>query len=250
MMRMISLVFSVLIVITVLPAIGRTETTAVQDFDKEVIREIVREYLLEHPEVIDEALWILQTRREAEQRDYIRDLIRQHRTELHAHPMSPFSGNEKGDITLVEFFDYQCGFCKRSLQPVMDLLENDKQVRIVWKEFPILGPVSRFAARAAMAAKRQNKYEDVHISLMSAQGQLTEERVFEIARQVGVNIQQLRRDMDDPAIEVYLEETARLAQTLGIQGTPAFVIGDTLVPGAVDSAQIMELVANARWSGG
>lgn len=199
MIHKISRVFSVLIVITVLPVVGSTEPTTIQDFDKEVIREIVREYLLEHPEVIDEALWILQARREAEKRDYTRALIRQHRTELQVHPMSPSSGNETGDVTLVEFIDYQCGFCKRSLQPVLDLLENDKQVRIVWKEFPILGPVSRFAARAAMAAKRQNRYEDVHVSLMSAQGQLTEERVIEIARQVGVDVQQLRRDMEDPS---------------------------------------------------
>ena len=111
---------------------------------------------------------------------------------LRFHPMSPVSGNPKGDVTLVELFDYQCGYCKRSLQPVMDLLEADGQLRIVWKEFPILGSVSRSAARAGMAAA------------------------------AGLDVRRLRRDMRDPAIDDYLDDTIRLARTLGIGGTPAY----------------------------
>ena len=159
--------------------------------------------------------------------------------------MSPVSGNPKGDVTLVEFFDYQCGYCKRSLKPVKDLLETDRQLRIVWKEFPILGPVSRFAARAAMASEKQGRYLEFHVAVMGSRGKLTEDRVMDIAGSVGLDVQRLRREMDDPAIEEYLDETIRLARVLGIEGTPAFVIGDTLVPGAVGGARLKELIARA-----
>ena len=157
--------------------------------------------------------------------------------------MSPVSGNPKGDVTLVEFFDYQCGYCKRSLKPVKDLLETDRQLRVVWKEFPILGPVSRFAARAAMASEKQGRYLEFHVAVMGSRGKLTEDRVMALAGSVGLDIQRLRRDMEDPAIENYLDETIRLARVLGIRGTPAFVIGDTLVPGVVGDARLKELIA-------
>ena len=160
--------------------------------------------------------------------------------------MSPVSGNPKGDVTLVEFFDYQCGYCKQSLKPVRDLLETDRQLRVVWKEFPILGPVSRFAARVAMASKKQGRYLEFHGAVMGSRGKLTEDRVMAIAGSVGLDIQRLRRDMEDPAIENYLDETIRLARVLGIRGTPAFVIGDTLVPGVVGGARLKEFIAKAR----
>lgn len=228
---------------------GRAETPAAASPDRDAVRKIIREYLLEQPEIIEEAIRVLQTRREAQQLSQTRAAIGAHDEALRAHPMSPASGNPKGDVTLVEFFDYQCGYCKRSLKPVMDLLEADKQLRVVWKEFPILGPVSRFAARAAMASVKQGLYFEFHVAVMGSRGQLTERRVMAIAGDVGLDVRRLRRDMEDPAIENYLDETIRLARTLGIKGTPAFVIGDTLVPGAVGGERLKELIGKAR-SGG
>ena len=225
------------------------ETSAAASPDRDAVRKIVREYLLEHPEVIEEAVRILQARREAEQQNRTRAAIAAHDKALLAHPMSPVSGNPKGDVTLVEFFDYQCGYCKRSLKPVMDLLESDKQLRIVWKEFPILGPVSRFAARASMASEKQGRYLEFHEAVMGARGKLTEKRVMALAADAGLDVGRLRRDMEDPAIEDYLDETIRLARTLGINGTPAFVIGNALAPGAVGGERLKELIAKAR-SGG
>ena len=179
----------------------------------------------------------------------IRAALREHDKALRSHPMSPVSGNPKGDVTLVEFFDYQCGYCKRSLKSVRDLLEADRQLRIVWKEFPILGPVSRFAARAAMASKKQGRYLEFHVAVMGSRGKLTEDRVMAIAGSVGLDVQRLHRDMEDPAIKNYLDEANPLAQVLCIRGTPAFVIGDTLVLGTVDGVRLKELIARAR-SGG
>ena len=229
-----------------IPTVSRAETPAASPPDRDAIRKIVREYLLEHPEVIEEAIRVLQARREARKQDRVHAALREHDSALRSHPMSPVSGNPKGDVTLVEFFDYQCGYCKRSLQPVKDLLETDGQLRIVWKEFPILGPVSRFAARAGMAAAKQGRYLAYHVAVMGSRGKLTEERVMAMAADAGLDVQRLRRDMQDPAIEDYLDETIHLARTLGIKGTPAFVIGDTLVPGAVGGDQLKELIARAR----
>ena len=225
---------------------SRAESPVTPNLDREAIREIVREYLLEHPEVIEEAIQVLNAKRELRDQDRVRAALREHDKALRSHPMSPISGNPNGDVTLVEFFDYQCGYCKRSLKPVKDLLETDSQLRVVWKEFPILGPVSRFAARAAMASKKQGRYLEFHVAVMGSRGKLTEDRIMALAGSVGLDIQRLRRDMDDPAIEEYLDETISLAQTLGIRGTPAFVIDDTLVPGAVDGVRLKELIAGAR----
>ena len=217
--------------------------------NKEAVREIVREYLLEHPEVIEEAIRALQTRRQADQAARTRDALVKNRVALTGHPLSPVSGNPEGDVTLVEFFDYQCGYCKRSLGSVMELLESDPELRIVWKDLPVLGPVSTFAALASMAAQKQGKYLEFHKALMGARERLSEESVMEIAGQVGLDVERLQRDMADQKIIGYLQDTQRLAQELGINGTPAFVIGNTLVPGAVDGARLKQLIAEARGGG-
>ena len=228
---------------------SRAESPAAAMPDRDAVRKIVREYLLEHPEVIEEAIRGLRAKRESQKQTRVRAALREHGTALRSHPMSPVSGNPKGDVTLVEFFDYQCGYCKRALKPVKELLETDRQLRIVWKEFPILGPASRFAARAAMAARKQGRYLEFHLAVMGSKGRLTEAGVMGIARRIGLDADRLRTDMEDPAIDKYLDETARLARTLGIGGTPAFVIGDTLVPGAVDGARLKQLIAKARAGG-
>ena len=217
--------------------------------DREAIERIVRDYLLARPEVVEEALQALRQKREAGRRIRAEAAIRKNGEALRSHPMSPVSGNAAGDVTVVEFFDYQCGYCKRTLKTMEDLLETDGGVRVVWKEFPILGPVSQIAARAAMAAKRQGKYLELHLGLMGAPGKLTEERVFEIAGKTGLDVERLRRDMKDPAIQDYLDETRKLAREIGIGGTPAFVIGKKFYPGAIDGARMKQIIAAARRGG-
>ena len=217
--------------------------------DRQAVRDIVREYLLERPEILEEAMKVLRAKREREKRARAEAAIMENRTALLYHPMSPVSGNPKGDVTLVEFFDYQCGYCKRSLKPVMDLLAADRRLRIVWKELPVLGPASRFAASASMAAAKQGKFLAFHKALMGASDKPSEGSVMAIAGRVGLDVERLGRDMKDPAIEAYLDETSRLAAEIGIRGTPAFVIGDTLVPGAVGAARLKRLIAKARNAG-
>ena len=215
---------------------------------KAVIERIVRDYLLSNPEVIEEAIDVLRAKRRVEERKRAEAAIAENGKALRAHPMSPVSGNAEGDVTVVEFFDYRCGYCKRALPAMTALLKEDAKVRVVWKEFPILGPVSVFAARAAMAAERQGKYYPFHLALMK-EPKLTEGRVLELAVEAGLDPGRLRRDMEDPAIQAYLDETRALARDIGITGTPAFVVGGTLVPGVVDAARMKALVAVARAGG-
>ena len=234
----------VLSLVLALPASGLAETRT--GLDRAGVEKIIQEHLLANPELVERALMVLQERRDREASVRSRAAIAENREALLGHPLSPVSGNPGGDVTVVEFFDYLCGFCKRSLKPVVDLLESDARVRVVWKELPVLGPVSDFAARASMAADRQGRYHDFHVALMGAPERLTEASVMRIARETGLDAEKLRRDMADPAIAEYIGETRRLAQTLGIRGTPAFVIGGDLVRGAVDGPRLKQLVAEAR----
>jgi protein-disulfide isomerase len=168
-----------------------------------------------------------------------------HRSALERDPNSPVGGNPLGDVTVVEFFDYQCAYCKRVAPDVERLVQGDSNVRVVYKEWPILGPASVFAARAALAAREQDRYVEFHERVMSLD-KVTEAGVMAIVRDLGMDAEQLRADMDAPEVAAHLEQTTQLAQALGITGTPAFVIGDELVPGAASAATLEKLVADAR----
>ncbi len=217
--------------------------------NKEALDQAIRAYLLEHPEVIVESLEKYEQRERSAREQAASTAMVSRKNDLFNHPMTPTTGDAKADITIVEFFDYQCGYCKRAMQTVLEIQKEDPRLRIAWKELPILGPASEFAARAAMAAKRQDKYLDFHVAVMSNRGQLTPDSVLQIAGKAGLDLDRLKRDMADPAIEKYLQETLQLAQELGINGTPGFIIGNKLVPGAVDKQQMKELIAEARKQG-
>ncbi len=161
----------------------------------------------------------------------------------------PAIGPEDADAVLVEFFDYRCGFCKRVLDDVMALAAADGRLRIVFKEFPILGPPSVVAARASLAADRQGKWTEFHVALMSASGALDEDRIMDIAAETGLDIAQLRADMESEAVTAVIERNHALAQTLGIRGTPAFLVKNAIVPGAASQEDLARLVAGAREAG-
>ncbi len=149
---------------------------------------------------------------------------------------------------MVEFFDYNCGYCKKVYPSILALQKREKDVRLIFKELPILGPSSVYAAKAAFAAKRQGQYLPFHNALMSRRGGLNHAAVIETARRLGLDIERLKADMEDPEIAAVIERNRKLAGTMEIRGTPTMIIGDTLVPGAIDSEQMSALVANARES--
>ncbi len=171
------------------------------------------------------------------------------RDELLSDSASPVGGNPDGDVTVVEFFDYQCPYCKRIFPSIQALLAEDRNLRYVFKEFPILGKESIFAARAALAAQRQGKYLEFHAALMPAKGKLTETRVMRLAESVGLDVDRLRRDMADGTIDAMIRRNLDLADGLGIFSTPVFIIGDTQVPGAVEVDTLKTLIARARQRG-
>ena len=158
------------------------------------------------------------------------------------------AGNADADVTIVEFYDYNCGYCKQVPEVFAKLLEEDDDVRIIFKELPILAESSEFAAIAAMASMKQNKFLDFHSALMKNKRALTEDLILQIARDSGVDEALLIKDMADPEIESNIMKTKYLVQVLGISGTPGFVIGDQIIPGYISYDQLRDIVDKQRQS--
>jgi protein-disulfide isomerase len=216
--------------------------------DKSTIERIVHDYLVQHPEVLVEAITEMRRRQEAASAEMAQKAIGDNREQIYNDPATPVAGNPKGDVTIVEFFDYHCGYCKQ-VQPSMEsLLKEDGKLRFVFKELPILAPESRIAAAGALAAQRQGKYLAMHNALMNARGKLTRDRVLQIGKEAGLDVAKLEKDMQLPEIDAEIERNLKLAAALEINGTPSFLIGDELVPGAIDKDDIKKLIAKARKS--
>jgi len=216
------------------------------DLPVEAIEQIVHDYLLQNPEVISKAMEILEQRRRAAWAKQAKRVIDARGQELFNDPRSPVGGNPKGDVTVVEFFDYRCRYCRAVAPTVVNLEREDSQVRIVYKEFPILGPQSLLAAKAALASRAQGKYVALHGALMKAKGNFSEQRIIEIAAAAGLDTVRLRKDMRDSRIMASIEQNRALAQALGINGTPAFVIGNELVPGVMNLKSFKQRIARVR----
>jgi protein-disulfide isomerase len=210
------------------------------------ILSILRDALREDPTILRDALAGLEA---AEQRDRTaaqRAAIERNVEALFRDAADPVKGNPRGDVTIVEFFDARCGYCKQ-LHPTMEaLIRRDSNVRVVMKDLPILGPNSLLASRALLAAQRQGRYAPLYDALLALRTEPTEAVLRQQAERIGLDWARLRREMDDPAIGRRIEGNLQLAQSLGIEGTPALVIGGTLVPGAVDLPTLERLVAEAR----
>jgi protein-disulfide isomerase len=212
----------------------------------ESIEQIVRDYLLAHPEVLVQSLTEFQQRQKVAEKQRQQQAVLSSRAALTLDPDTPVMGNPEGDVAIVEFFDYKCPYCKRAAGTLKDVVAADGKIRLVMKEFPILGPQSVKAARAALAVAKQGKYEAFHWALMTEPGDMSDPHIRQIARTVGVDVDRMVADMEAPEIQAMIARNHELAQRLQINGTPAFVIGDTLVPGAVDRKTIEHLVAQAR----
>jgi protein-disulfide isomerase len=216
------------------------------DISQAEFEQHVKSYLLEHPEVVGEALSRLEAKQGELDAAAAQAILKAHTADVFHDPDSPISGNPNGDVTLVEFFDYNCPYC-HSMAPLITQAETaDPKLRIVYKEFPILGPGSLFAARAALAANRQGKYVAFHRALYAVRGQIDEAKVLEIAATIGVDVGHLKADMQDKTIQAALDKNAKLGEALHITGTPGFVIGDQVTTGAMDFAVLKSLIAKVR----
>ncbi len=222
---------------------------AAQDMTEEEIKELALQAILENPQIIVDALAIIQEQRQEAQALAQADILLRQRASLENDPNAPFVGNAEGETVVVEFFDYNCPYCKRAAGNVKELIAADDDVRVVYREWPILGEGSDFAARAALAARAQGKYEEMHWGLMEMRGRAEEASVLAVARSVGLDVDQLIADMQSDAVNAHIETSRQLAQNLGFTGTPAFVIGDALVPGAVPLSDLQGYIAQARGEG-
>jgi protein-disulfide isomerase len=209
------------------------------------VEKIVRNYLLENPEVIFEAVERMKSKDESQRLVKMKDKAKSHQTALFAEPEPLVAGNPKGDITIVEFFDYRCPYCRKAKKTVRDLLNQDGNIKLVLKEFPILSPESEMAAQVAIAAAAQGKYWDVHMAFMGAED-LAGQRIFDLAKEAGADIALIKAELKNPKIAKRLAETQALAGAIGIDATPTFFIGDEPYTGALDLAELKKAVAAAR----
>ena len=230
--------------------VSNLQASEIKPEDKAQFEQMIRDYILEHPEVIMESV----TRFQANQKSAAEEMARQNLVSqkdlLLNDPTSPVIGNLKGDVAVVEFFDYRCGYCKKVHADVMSLIESDKNIRLIFKEFPILGPDSETASRAALSIWNSDpdKYIEFHNELMTVRGALPATRVLEIAGSLGIDIEKLTAGMSSAKVTEAIQGNHNLASSLNISGTPAFVIGGELVPGAVDLATLKNLIKKARGS--
>lgn len=214
------------------------------------IEKIVREYLIAHPEVLEEAMAELTKRQAAAESEKQQAIIARNADTIFKSPRGVTIGNKDGDVTFVEFFDYNCGFCKRAMNDMMELIKNDPKLKVVLKEFPVLGQGSIEAAQVGVAVRMQDpggkKYLEFHQKLLNGRGQVDKARAMAAAREAGLDMAKLEKDISSPEVRATLEENLRIADSLGMNGTPSYVIGKQIVIGAVGVDALREKISNAR----
>lgn len=209
------------------------------------IETIVREYILQHPEVIIESMQLYKAREQTSQNEQSQEALSTSLRDLQQDPSSPVTGMA-GGVTIVEFFDYRCGYCKRAEGTIQKLMADHPDIRVAFKEFPILGPESTLAAKAGLAAHQQGGYLKFHQALMTLTGPITMDAITELAGKQGLNVSKLKTDMESPEVQAILARNHDLGHKVGVRSTPSFVIGSELVSGAIDAATFERLIAQAK----
>jgi protein-disulfide isomerase len=199
---------------------------------KKEIEHIIKSYLVTNPEIFVEVQNALEEKMEKEQTEKLKVAISQNAGEIYRAPAASIGGNPDGDITVVEFFDYNCGYCKRGLHDVVKLIETDPKVRVVFKELPILSKGSEEASRVAVAAQKQGKYWELHKAMLGSKGQMNEAAALQLAEKLGLDMTKLKADMASPDVKAEVEKSEALAKKMGVNGTPHFLIGDRAIAGA------------------
>jgi protein-disulfide isomerase len=239
-------------------ALGACVLTMVQaanadeQMSRPAIEAIVKDYLMKHPEVITDALNAMQAKQEADAAQRQKQMVSENMDTIVNAPQNAVLGNPQGDVTLVEFFDYNCGYCKRGLADMVKLLQTDKNLKVVLRDYPILTPGSIEAADVALAVKNQlqgDKFFAFHQELLGSRGAVGKDRALQVAESSGVDMNKLQADMQDPALRKDLASNLQLGETLGINGTPSYVIGNEIVPGAVGYDALKDKIDSMRKCG-
>ena len=238
---------------TVAVSIGGVTAAWAQTFSEPQrgeIEKIVREYLLKHPEVLQEVMGELEKKQQTAEAEKARSAIKTHSEALFNSPRQVTLGNPQGDVTFVEFFDYNCGYCKRALSDMTTLMGKDPKLKVVLKEFPVLGPGSVEAAQVAVAVRMQDKtgkkYMEFHQKMLLGRGQADKARALAVAKEIGLDMARMEKDLKSDEVAATLQESARLAEALGLNGTPSYVIGNDVVVGAVGLDALGKKIEAAR----
>ena len=234
-------------------ALGLPSAAPAQSFSTDQrgeIEKIVREYLLNNPQLLQEVMAELEKRQALADAEKHRAAIKEHATLIFDSPHQVTLGNPKGDVTMVELFDYNCGYCKRALSDMLDLIKTDPKLKVVLKEFPVLGEGSTQAAQVAVAVRMQDKtgkkYLEFHQKLLGGRGQADKARALAVAKEIGLDMARLEKDMASEEVKTTIAETFKIADAIGLNGTPSYVIGGEAVIGAVGLATLKERVNSAR----
>ncbi|MER8571277.1 DsbA family protein [Mesorhizobium sp. M1409] len=223
-----------------------SQAIAAGEISQDQFDQRIHDYILAHPEVLVQALQSLDQRQREAEAAQAKAVLVSRADDIFRDKQSPVGGNTQGNVTLVEFFDYNCPYC-RVMAPIMDqAVADDPQLKIVYKEFPSLGPDSLFAAKAALAAERHGKYLEFHRALYGSRTRVTEAVVLKIAAEAGLDVVRMKTDMQQSDIQTLIDRNTELAQALRITGTPGFVVGDQIFPGATDLATMKKLIRQAR----
>ena len=243
-------IFALLAIVLTVPLSFAHAANKLNDTERQEIEKMIHSYIMENPQVILDSVQQMQAREEESKKNQAQLNLVKYRDQLVNDPNAPIMGNPKGDVTIVEFMDYRCGYCKRVYPTLLKAMKIDGNVRVLMKEFPILGPESVLASKAALAVWRltPKKYAEFHTSLMQTKSSITENLIRSIANDLGLSGDAVIKEMESPEIKKSISENRALAQSLGISGTPAFVIGNELVPGAVDLGTLKGLINIARGS--
>lgn len=216
------------------------------------IEQVVHDYLVKNPQVLVEASQALQQQQMSQMQQVANKAISKNAKEIFNAPTSPVIGNPNGDVTIVEFMDYQCGHCKAMNSVVDSLIKSDPNLRVVYKEFPIFGPTSELAAKAALAAQKQGKFQALHDALMSDDNPLSQAEVMKLAQSAGIDTTKLTAAMNDAGVEKELKNNLFLAQEMHLEGTPAIIVGNrngtkvVFIPGTTSKDNLQQIIAQIR----
>lgn len=227
---------------------GRAETFSADQ--RTEIEHIIKDYLVAHPEVLQDAMNELEKHQAVADAEKHRTIIKEQSDKLFSSPRQVTIGNPQGDVTLVEFFDYNCGYCRRALSDMLSLMKDDPNLRVVLKEFPVLGPGSVEAAQVAVAVRMQDKtgkkYLEFHQKLLGGRGQADKNRALAVAKDVGLDMSRIEKDMASDEVRATIDENLKMADLLGLNGTPSYIVGDEVVVGAVGLDALKGKVGAAR----
>jgi protein-disulfide isomerase len=239
-----------LAVLLVLPAAAPARAQPFTGEQRAEIERIIKEYLLRHPELMQDVMSELEKRQAVAEAEKHRATVKEHSTAIFSSPRQVTLGNPQGDVTVVEFFDYNCSYCKRAMVDMLELLKGDSKLKFVLKEFPVLGEGSIQAAQVAAAVRMQDKtgkkYLEFHQKMLSGRGQADKARALAVAKEIGLDMARIEKDIAGDEVKATLEESFKLAEALGLNGTPSYVVGNDVVIGAVGVNLLKEKVNAAR----